>query len=71
MSQNPDLTRSPDYFAARASEERELASTATDPRSRQIHLELAERYEKLVNLAGTNLSAIAYGRTSSRRQVAD
>lgn len=47
MSQDPNLSRSPDYFAARALEERRLAMASADQNVRAIHLELAEKYEQL------------------------
>lgn len=37
-----------DYFRARAEAERRLASSARNPSAAKIHLELAERYERLV-----------------------
>lgn len=46
MSQNPDLQRSPDYYSARAGEERDRASAATDENARAAHLELARHYEE-------------------------
>ena len=36
--------KDPNYFARRASEERAAAERALDPRARQSHLDLAERY---------------------------
>jgi hypothetical protein len=36
-----------DYFAARASEERRLATKATHPQARDAHLQMAERYKEL------------------------
>jgi hypothetical protein len=47
MSPNSDATRTPDYYSARAAEERRLALAATDPRARAIHREMAERYAVL------------------------
>jgi len=47
MSQENNRTPSPDYFAARAVEERRLAMATTDARARAAHLELAERYAVL------------------------
>ena len=44
MSQETKPTQNPDYYAARAVEERRLAMTAKDSTVRAIHLELAERY---------------------------
>lgn len=37
-----------DYFNARALAERELSEAATDEAVAQVHLKLAERYERLV-----------------------
>ena len=45
MSQNPDLSRHSDYFAARAIDERRMAMASADPHVRAIHLEMAERYD--------------------------
>jgi len=36
------------YFLRRAAEERAAAKRASDPRARQSHLDLAERYEDAV-----------------------
>lgn len=47
MPKNPDLVRTPDYFAARAAEERDLAQRAADEKSRAAHLEMADRYAEL------------------------
>ena len=47
MSRDPSLTRSTDYYAARAIEERRLAMAAKDPNVRSIHLEMAEKYDQL------------------------
>lgn len=47
MSQIADLSRSPDYYAARADEERRLAKSTTDLNARAIHMEMAERYAAL------------------------
>jgi hypothetical protein len=47
MSQYPDSSPNPDYYAARAVEERRLAMAAKDAKVRAIHLELAERYDIL------------------------
>lgn len=37
-----------EYFRSRAEAERTLSAKAADPQSAAIHLELAERYERLV-----------------------
>ena len=47
MSQDPSLSRSPDYFAARAVEERRLAMSCTDENVRAIHMEMADKYDQL------------------------
>jgi hypothetical protein len=49
MAQNPDLARNPDYFSARAVEERQLAAGARDPKARAAHLQLAEKYSELAD----------------------
>lgn len=46
MSQNPDLARHSDYFAARAAEERRMAMAAADSNVRAVHLEMAQRYDE-------------------------
>lgn len=52
MAQNPKLSRSPDYYAARAVEERRLAMAAGNPKARAIHLEMAEKYAELAESGG-------------------
>lgn len=47
MSQDPNLSRSPDYYAARAIEERRLAMASEDENVRAIHLEMADKYDQL------------------------
>jgi hypothetical protein len=47
MSRDPNLTRTPDYYAARAVEERRMAMASEEPAARAIHLEMAERYSKM------------------------
>jgi hypothetical protein len=42
----------PLYFSRRGSEERQAAATAADPRARQAHLELADRYDELAAAIG-------------------
>ena len=37
------------YYLARASEERQAAETASDPRASAAHDELAEKYEELAS----------------------
>jgi hypothetical protein len=49
MPQNPDLARNPDYFSARATEERQLAATARDAKARAAHLQLAQKYSELAD----------------------
>ncbi len=41
------------YFARRASEETEAAERATNPRARQLHIELAARYFEAARARGT------------------
>jgi hypothetical protein len=43
-----------DYYRTRASEERDRASTATDPAIAAIHFALASKYEDLVVQLGKN-----------------
>ena len=52
MSRDSNLTRNPDYHAARAIEERRLAMAAKDPNVRAIHLEMAEKYDRLAKDGG-------------------
>lgn len=47
MSQNSDLSRNPDYHAARADEERQIAESSADPNTRAIHADMAERHAAL------------------------
>jgi hypothetical protein len=42
------------YFSRRGSEERRAAAAAVDPRARQAHLELADRYEELATAIGSH-----------------
>jgi len=49
MPQNPDLSRNPDYFNARAAEEYQLAAGARDPKAHVAHLQLAEKYSELAD----------------------
>jgi len=42
------------YFSRRGSEERKAAATAADPRARQAHLELADRYDELAAAIGSH-----------------
>ena len=46
MSQIPKFTSHSDYFAARAIEERRMAMAARDAHVRDIHLDMARRYEE-------------------------
>lgn len=59
MSQNPNLARTPDYYSARAEEERRLAEAAGDANARGAHAALAEHYEQLSRAAadGSNRAA--------------
>jgi hypothetical protein len=40
------------YFMRRAAQERSAATRAADPKARDAHLELAQRYQELVQSAG-------------------
>jgi len=40
------------YFMRRAAQERSAANRAADAKARDAHLELAERYQELVQSAG-------------------
>jgi hypothetical protein len=62
MSQDPNLARSPDYYAARAVEERRLAMASGDPAVRAIHLEMAERYDELARSGGREPPEVIGGR---------
>ena len=52
MSRDPNPSGSPDYYAARAIEERRLAMAAKDSNVRSIHLEMAEKYDELAKDCG-------------------
>ena len=52
MSQDPGLSRNPDYYSARAAEELRLAMAAEDRHVRAIHLEMADRYARLAESGG-------------------
>jgi hypothetical protein len=45
------------YFSRRGSEERKAAERAVDPRARQAHLDLADRYDELAAAIGSHQSA--------------
>jgi hypothetical protein len=45
------------YFIRRGSEERQAAERAVDPRARQAHLDLADRYDELAAAIGSHQSA--------------
>jgi len=49
------------YYAARAVEERRVAMASVSPQARAIHLDLATRYEVLVQAAGDRLPSGALG----------
>jgi hypothetical protein len=59
MSQNPNLARTPDYYSARAAEERKLADAAGDANARAAHAALAEHYEQLSRAAADDSSQAA------------
>ena len=52
MSQDPELSRHSEYFAARAVEERRMAMSARDEHVRAVHLEMADRYAQLAEGIG-------------------
>jgi hypothetical protein len=58
MSQKSELSRHPDYFAARAVEERRHAMASSDPKVRAIHLDLAEKYSQLAAMGAPQPSII-------------
>jgi hypothetical protein len=47
VPKSSDLSRNPDYYSARAVEERRLAMAAKDPQVRAIHLQMAKKYAEL------------------------
>jgi len=47
------------YFSRRGSEERKAARKAADPRARQAHLELADRYDDLAALEPAQHSGLS------------
>jgi hypothetical protein len=49
----------PLYFSRRGSEERQAAASAADPRARQAHLVLADRYDELAAASGSRERADA------------
>ena len=57
MSRNSELSRIPDYYTARAIEERRLAMASSDARARAIHLELAEKYDGLAHGRGESANS--------------
>jgi len=44
-----------EYFHRRAKEERAAAEQAANPLAREVHLELAMRYERAAAATGTNI----------------
>ena len=46
------------YFLRRAAEERAAADRSTDPRARQTHIDLAERYSEAAQTATTANSIV-------------
>jgi hypothetical protein len=52
MNRISDPGQNPDYYAARAVEERRLAMASNDPKVRAIHLEMADRYAELAQAGG-------------------
>ena len=49
LERETGMDRNSLYFSRRGSEERQAAATAADPRARQAHLELADRYDELAS----------------------
>ncbi len=56
MSKDPE---NPDYYEARAVEERRLAMAAKDSNARAAHLEMAEKYAQLAKSDQTETSVIS------------
>lgn len=50
----------PGYFRLRAAEERDCASAARDPKSRAVHLDLAQRYEQASGVLSDELVQRSY-----------
>ena len=46
------------YYANRARDERDRAAKATDPAVANVHTELAERYEALIQAAAQDASTV-------------
>jgi hypothetical protein len=53
MTRFSDSDQNPDYYAARAVEERRLAMASNDPNVRAIHLEMADLYAERANAGRT------------------
>lgn len=62
MSRDPNPSSSLDYYAARAVEERRLAMASADPKVRAVHLELAEKYNQLVEFSGQDPMQVTGGK---------
>ncbi|MDB5702146.1 MAG: hypothetical protein JWL66_2345 [Sphingomonadales bacterium] len=54
-----------DYYQKRALRERELANTSNDATVARVHLEMAERYEFMINAAEATLRSPT-GRAAGR-----
>ena len=71
MSQDPELFRHSEYFAARAVEERRMAMASTDEHVRSVHLEMADRYSQLAEGIGApSLRLIVGGEPQQQQQQA-
>ena len=69
MSQDPELSRHSEYFAARAIEERRMAMASTDEHVRSVHLEMAERYAQLAEGIGSPLKLVVGGLEDQQQAV--
>lgn len=45
------MSQDHNYYAARATEERRLASASADPSARRVHLDLAFKYARLAGVS--------------------
>ena len=54
------MLRDLEYIHRRARQERAAADAALDERSRQIHLELATRYEEILRAYGVGITKVAW-----------
>ncbi len=56
MSKEDDLA----YYAIRAAEERQRAAAASDPAVTAVHLDMAQRYDKMVG--STEIASVRYAK---------